>query len=78
MKTNYIRITLKEAQANIDDLCNVAASNRDVVIIKRPKGPDVALVAADDLSSLIETLYLLRSPMNATRLLTALKRSQRR
>lgn len=78
MKTNYFRITLKEAQANFEELCSKAATNREVIIIKRTKGPDVALVAADELSALIETLYLLRSPGNTARLLSALKRTQRR
>jgi antitoxin YefM len=34
----------------------------------------VALIAADELESLLETAYLLRSPANAQRLLTALAR----
>jgi antitoxin YefM len=36
----------------------------------------VALVAESELSGLIETLYLLRSPANAARLTTALERSR--
>ncbi|MBA2703719.1 MAG: type II toxin-antitoxin system Phd/YefM family antitoxin [Blastocatellia bacterium] len=78
MKTNYIRTTLKEAQANFEKLCNAVVANRDVVIIKRPTGPDAALVAADELSGLIETLYLLRSPRNAERLVGALRSAKRR
>lgn len=78
MKTNYIQITLKKAQANFHELCDAAASHRDVIIIKRPKGANVALVAADELSGLIETLYLLGSQKNAARLFAALRRAQRR
>ncbi len=77
MKTNYIRMTLKDAQAKFGELCNAAASNRNVIIIKRPTGPDVALVAADELSALIETLYLLGSQKNAERLFAAFRRVQR-
>ena len=36
---------------------------------------EVALIDADDLESLLETAYLLRSPKNAERLLNALNRS---
>jgi antitoxin YefM len=36
----------------------------------------VALIAADELQSLLETAHLLRSPVNAERLLTALTRAQ--
>jgi antitoxin YefM len=74
MKTTYIRTTISEAQAHLDEFCDAVVCNRKVVIIKRPIGADVALVAADELSGLIETLYLLRSPRNARRLFTALKR----
>jgi antitoxin YefM len=75
MKTDYIRTTLKEAQANLDELCVAVVSNRDIVIIKRPKGTDAALVAAGELSALIETLYLLGSRRNAARLFAALERA---
>lgn len=37
----------------------------------------MALLPADELASLQETAYLLRSPKNAARLLTALARSLR-
>lgn len=47
--------------------------DQDVVIICRPHTEDVALLPANDLSGLIETLHLLRSPKNASRLLTALR-----
>ena len=75
MKTRYVKIPLKEAQANLAELCKVVVSNREVVIIKRPAGPGVALLAAGELSSLIETLYLLGSPKNAARLVSALNRA---
>jgi len=48
--------------------------NRESVIIKRPGG-NIALIAADEFSALTETLYLLKSPKNATRLLAALGRA---
>ena len=76
MNTKPTRVTLKEAQANLNELCNAAVSNRNAIVIKRPKGPDVALIAADELSSLNETLYLLSSPRNRARLLAALKRAR--
>jgi antitoxin YefM len=38
----------------------------------------VALIPADELASLMETAYLLRSPRNAKRLLTALRRAKQR
>jgi antitoxin YefM len=52
--------------------------DREVVIIRRRGARDVAMVAADELSSLLETAYLLRSPKNAERLLHALAESVER
>ena len=49
---------------------------REAVIIKRRGHQDVALIAADDLRSLEETLYLMSSPANAERLLAALGRAK--
>ena len=52
--------------------------DREVVIVRRRGARDVALVPADDLAGLIETAHLLRSPRNAKRLITALRRAERR
>lgn len=57
-------------------LLDKAVRSRNPVIIKRRGHPDVALIAAAELRSLMETVYLLRSPANAERLLRALARAQ--
>ena len=49
--------------------------NREVVIIQRRGEEEVAMIAASELESLMETAYLLRSPANAERLLSALGRA---
>ena len=64
-----------EAIANMDKFMDEVIQNRDVVIIHRNDAEDVALIAADELRSLLETAHLLRSPKNAERLLTALARA---
>ncbi len=51
--------------------------NQEVVIVRRRGAKDVALVPADELAGLIETAHLLRSPKNAQRLVTALRRAER-
>ena len=53
-----------------------AVQDREVVMVRRRKGGDVALVAADELAGLLETAHLLRSPANAERLLSALSRAR--
>ena len=51
--------------------------SQEVVIVRRRGAKDVALIPADELSSLMETAYLLRSPRNAERIFRALGRSAR-
>lgn len=70
--------TYTKARANLARLCNQVADNREIIIINRRGAEDVALVAASELSSLLETAHLLRSPKNAQRLLSALKRATAR
>lgn len=70
--------TYSRARANLAKLCDQVTDNRDIVVISRRKGGDVALIAADELSSILETLHLLRSPRNADRLLSALKDAKAR
>ena len=67
--------TYTKARANLAKLCNQVTENREIVIINRRGSEDVALVAAAELSSLLETAHLLRSPKNAQRLLAALNRA---
>jgi antitoxin YefM len=77
-KKMAIQTTYTKARANFSKLCNQVAENREIVIINRRGNEDVALVAADELSSLLETAHLLRSPKNAKRLLAALNRAKSR
>jgi antitoxin YefM len=71
-----IRTTYTQARANLAKLCDEATGNREVVIISRRSGEDVALVAASELAGLAETAHLLRSPKNAQRLLKALEQAK--
>jgi len=51
--------------------------DRDVVIVRRRGARDVAMIPADELSSLMETAHLLRSPKNAQRLFESLLELER-
>lgn len=70
-----IHTTFTKARSNLALLCNQVTENREIVLINRKNAEDVALIAASELSSLLETAHLLRSPKNAQRLLTALNRA---
>ncbi len=71
-----IQTTYASARENFSSLCNQVVADAETVIINRRGGKDVALISAMELSSLLETAHLLRSPKNAERLLTALKRAK--
>ncbi len=70
-----LQTTYTNARANFAGLCNEVTDNREIVVIHRRKGCNVAMIAADELESLVETAHLLRSPKNAKRLLSALERA---
>lgn len=70
-----IQTTYTQARAGLANLLDQVTHNREVVIIQRRGKEEVALIAASELQSLMETAYLLRSPANAERLLTALGRA---
>ncbi|MBC7931347.1 MAG: type II toxin-antitoxin system Phd/YefM family antitoxin [Rubrivivax sp.] len=71
-----IQTTYTNARANLAKLCDEVSKNQEIVIINRRGSHDVALVSAEELSSLMETAHLLRSPKNVERLLTALNRAK--
>lgn len=73
-----IEITYTAARANLAKLLDSTIEDREIVLIRRRGAKSVALIAADELESLLETAYLLRSPKNAERLLTALQRARAR
>jgi antitoxin YefM len=69
--------TYTKARANLASICQEVIDSRDFVLINRPGEEPVALIAASELESLLETAHLLRSPKNAERLMTALNRARR-
>jgi antitoxin YefM len=67
-----IELSYTSARYQLAALLDRVAKDREVVIIKRRGSDDVAMIAADEVASLAETAYLLSSPQNAERLLSAL------
>jgi antitoxin YefM len=72
-----LQTTYTQARTQLATLLDEVVNNREIVIIQRRGSEDVAMIAADELSSLLETAHLLRSPKNAERLLAALARSSK-
>ena len=73
-----IETTYTSARANFSDLWDRVTEDRETVIVKRRGHDDIALVSASELTGLLETAHLMRSPENATRLLKALQRARTR
>jgi antitoxin YefM len=71
LETTYTNLR-EELASHLDRVSN----DREIVVVKRKGDRRVAMIPADELSGLIETAHLLRSPKNAVRLMTALQRAQ--
>ena len=71
METSYT--SLRENLASVLDR---VFEDQEIVIVRRKGAKDVALIPASELAGLLETAHLLRSPRNALRLLTALRRGE--
>lgn len=70
-----IQTTYTQARAELAKLLDEVTHNREIVIIQRRNEEEVAMIAASELESLMESAYLLRSPANAERLLTSLNQA---
>jgi antitoxin YefM len=73
-----IETTYTSLRARLASVLDKVVKDQEVVIVRRRGARDVALVPAEELAGLMETAHLLRSPKNAKRLLTALRRANRR
>ena len=71
-----IETTYSQAREQLKSLMDRAVADREVIVVRRRAGGAVAMIAADELESLVETAHLLRSTKNAERLLTALTRAR--
>jgi antitoxin YefM len=70
-----IQTTYTNARANLAKLFDEITLNQDIAIVNRRGKEDIAIIAASELSALVETAHLLRSPKNAQRLMAALQRA---
>ena len=70
-----IHTTYSRARQNLAKLLDEVTKNQETIVIKRRRGESVVMMSEKNASSLLETAYLLRSPRNANRLLSALERA---
>ena len=67
--------TYTEAREHLAALWDRTVSTGEPITLTRRGKKSVSLIATDELSSLMETAHLLRSPENARRLLASIRRS---
>jgi antitoxin YefM len=72
-ETTYARL-----RQSLNSILDRVANDHEIVIVRRTGAKNVAIVPADELAGLMETVHLLRSPKNARRLLSALHRATAR
>ena len=65
-------VTYSEARENLKSVIDKVAADRAPVMITRQRGENVVLISASEWAGMEETLYLLRSPANAKRLLESI------
>ncbi len=62
---------------NLKSVLDKTVENHEVVIISRSQNKDVVILSLDDYNSWMETMHLLRSERNRTRLMDALDRTEK-
>lgn len=67
-------ISYSEARENLKSVIDQVVADHAPIAITRQRGEGAVLVSESDWASIEETLYLLRSPKNAARLLGAIER----
>ena len=72
-----VETTYTALRAGLAGFLDQVTDDREVVFVRRRGARDVAIIAADELSSLMETAHLLRSPKNAQRLFESLRELDR-
>ncbi len=70
------KTTYSQRITNLESILEEVVERGEIIVIERKDGKNVALIAEEELSSLLESVYLLRSPENAKRLFRALEWSE--
>jgi len=68
-----LEVSYSEARGNLASLMDQVTDDCEVVVITRRGHKKVAMIDADELSSMMETEYLFRSPKNAARINKAIE-----
>ena len=73
-----LTINYDQALNQFSEICDRVIAENNFVILERGDRENVAVISAKELSSLLETLHLLKSPRNAVRLFEAIEEADSR
>lgn len=65
-------LSISETRANLKSVLDRVVADKAPIAITRQKGEGVVMISQSEWESIEETLYLLRSPANARRLLESI------
>lgn len=65
-------LSVSETRANLKSVLDRVVADKAPIAITRQKGEGVVMISQSEWASIEETLYLLRSPANAKRLLESI------
>jgi antitoxin YefM len=65
-------LSVSETRANLKSVLDRVVADKAPIAITRQKGEGVVMISQSEWESIEETLYLLRSPVNAKRLLESI------
>ena len=66
-------VSYTDLRANLATYMDEVCDSRDALVVTRQNARSVVLMSEDEYESIMETLHLLRSPANATRLLQSIE-----
>ena len=66
-------VSYTDLRANLATYMDEVCDSRDALVVTRQNARSVVLLSEDEYESMLETLHLLRSPANATRLLRSIE-----
>ena len=69
-------VNLSEARNQLKSVLDQVASDRDYTIITRRDADDAVVMSLEHYNSLMETVYLLKSPINSSHLAKSIKQHQ--
>lgn len=70
-------VSYTELRANLAGFMDEVCNSRDALLVTRQGARSVVMISEEDYEGLMETVHLLRSPANASRLLESIEQANR-